>query len=57
MDSATSVIAKLANALRNTPCTCVSLGSWPRFKDVKAHPERECARCKALRAYDEGRRE
>lgn len=50
-----SAASKLARALRNYPCTCVTLGSWPRFKDVKAHPERECARCRVLREWEESK--
>jgi hypothetical protein len=48
----TTIAAKLAAALRNMPCVCVTTGTWPRFKDVKAHPERTCSRCKALAEYD-----
>lgn len=47
-----TIAANLARALRLMPCTCVTTGSWPRFKDVKAHPERTCSRCAALAEYD-----
>jgi hypothetical protein len=47
-----TLAANLARALRLMPCTCVTTGSWPRFKDVKAHPERTCSRCAALSEYD-----
>lgn len=46
------IAEKLAGALRMMPCKCIELGSWPRFKDAKAHPERKCARCEALEIYD-----
>lgn len=53
MNGLPAIAERLAKVLRNMPCVCVVTGSWPRFKaEVKAHPERTCARCKALAEYD-----
>jgi hypothetical protein len=43
----------LASALRNMPCTCISIGSWPLFKlETKVHKPKKCSRCLALEKYD-----
>jgi hypothetical protein len=47
-----TIAYRLSSVLRNMPCTCIALGAWPRFKDVKAHPERTCARCNSIAAFD-----
>lgn len=48
-----AIAAKLATALRNTPCTCVVVGSWPLFKaEAKAFKPKTCQRCDAIAAYD-----
>ncbi len=54
------ISGKLAAALRNTPCTCVVIGSWPLFKaEAAGTPERPgrftpktCNRCEAINEYD-----
>ncbi len=46
------IAARLASALRMMPCACIEIGAWPRFKDVKAHPVRQCARCGALEEWN-----
>lgn len=50
----------LAAALRNMPCRCIEIGSWPLFKaEAAGTPERpgkhipkKCARCVALGKHD-----
>lgn len=48
------LVTPMYEALANMPCTCVETGSWPRFKaDVKAHPERVCAKHQAIRPWEQ----
>lgn len=44
------ISAKLAGALRNMPCTCRKVDSWPIF--ANAAKAKTCARCEALALYD-----
>ena len=44
------IAAKLAGALRNMPCTCKVVGSWPIFQ--RAEKAQTCARCESLALYD-----
>jgi hypothetical protein len=44
------ISAKLAGALRNMPCTCRKVDSWPIF--ANAGKAKTCARCEALELYD-----
>jgi hypothetical protein len=53
-----AIAAKLAAALRLTPCSCNYAGSWPTFKaeacvgEKSKHKLFACNRCKALEEYD-----
>lgn len=44
------IAEKLAGALRNMPCTCKPIDSWPAFANKSRVSK--CARCEALELYD-----